>query len=93
MIIVSQDRKRISQNLEVGVYPEYNDEFPKQKVVCYKIENDYMTLGEYKTEERAKEILGEIIATYEHMQFLQVTQSHLIEYANKPNFIYEMPKE
>lgn len=56
MIIVSQDRKRISKNLEIGVYEGDNGKFV--------IENDLMLLGEYETEERAKEVLNEIIVFY-----------------------------
>ena len=56
MIIVSQDRKRISKNLEIGVYEGDNGKFV--------VENDLMLLGEYETEERAKEVLSEIIDFY-----------------------------
>ena len=63
MIIVSQDGLRITENMEIGIYPEYSIEKP-YKINYYKIENDYMILGEYKTEERAKEILREIIKLF-----------------------------
>lgn len=56
MIIVSQDRRRITENLEICVYKGDNGKFV--------IENEFMLLGEYETEERAKEVLEKIIYFY-----------------------------
>ncbi len=82
MIIVSQDGLRISENMEIGIYPEYSIEKP-YKINYYKIENDYMILGEYKTEERAKEVLQEIIERYDSIK----------RYDIHTTFVYEMPLE
>lgn len=100
MIIVSQDKKRISENLEIGVYPEYNVEFPETKILCYKIENDYMILGEYKTEERAKEVLQEIKRAYSDFRYYEIAKSKEKENIGKRIYeqygtieVYEMPEE
>lgn len=56
MIIVSQDGKRIVENLNLGIKEprEYN-----QNYVIYNTEL-VEKLGEYATEKRAKEILADI---------------------------------
>lgn len=57
MIIVSQDKKRTVENLNLGIRNtgEYNSNYT---IYNTEIGED---LGEYATEERAKEILQEII--------------------------------
>ncbi len=87
MIIVSQDKLRISENMEIGVYPEYKDK-NDEEIIGYKIENDYTYLGTYKTEERAKEVLEEIIERYTNWENLKVGQPSGI---CSPR--YEMPEE
>ena len=87
MIIVSQDRKRIVENLNLGI--RYKGEY-NQNYVIYntEIEED---LGEYATEERAKEILQEIIEQYEYCQVLQ--EGHGLSLSSGYNYVYSMPKE
>ena len=63
MLIVSQDRRRTSENMEISVVEIYGDE-TDEKIVGYSLENDYMELGKYATEGRCKEILEEIIQFY-----------------------------
>lgn len=98
MIIVSQDKRTIV-NFENMKTIELDRETNFTSINIFRETNQTETgvcglfIGHYETEERAKEVLEEIISTYEHMKYLQVIQNHLIEYANKPNFIYEMPKE
>lgn len=60
MIIVSQDRKRIVENLNLGIRGagEYNKNY-----TIYNAETGE-NLGEYATEERAKEVLREICDEY-----------------------------
>lgn len=60
MIIVSQDRKEITNNMNIDITENYDENFTQR----WKIENDYYNLGYYKTEERAKEVLQEIKNTY-----------------------------
>lgn len=83
MIIVSQDKKRTVENLNLGIREagEYN-----QNYVIYNTEIGE-DLGEYSTEERAKEVLQEITKTYfdENCEF-----ENGIYHLQK---IYEMPEE
>lgn len=95
MIIVSQDRKRIVENLNLGIRNkgEYN-----QNYVIYNTEIGE-DLGEYATEERAKEVLMEIIKKYS--SYLQLDGGPAILQGQmdiQPNIfnipkVYEMPKE
>lgn len=83
MIIVSQDKKTII-NFEgitrVSIVP------PVEKGYEYPIAiNGCLDLGYYKTEERAKEVLNEIIELYKK-------QTNKYHYTSVNN-VYEMPKE
>lgn len=95
MIIVSQDRKRIVENLNLGIINkgEYN-----QNYVIYNTEIGE-DLGEYATEERAKEVLMEIIKKYS--SYLQLDGGPALlkgQMDIQPNIfnipkVYEMPEE
>ena len=87
MIIVSQDKLRTSENMELMMYPVYED-IDNLKIECYKIQNDLTWLGYYKTEERAKEVLQEIIERYTNWENFKMGQSEGI---CSPK--YEMPLE
>ena len=98
MIIVSQDKMEIFNFNEIfRLYIDNwsNEEFATEpNCFCIKAEksNDNMIcafLGEYKTEERAKEVLQEIIKAYLGCN----EQNVLAEYAYVKNKAYEMPKE
>lgn len=84
MIIVSQDKKRVVQNLNLGISRpgEYN-----QNYIIYNTELGE-ELGEYKTEERAKEVLEEIIEKYTNWNNLVCGQP-----TGECSPKYEMPKE
>ena len=95
MIIVSQDRKRIVENLNLGIRNkgEYN-----QNYVIYNTEIGE-DLGEYATKERAKEVLMEIIKKYS--SYLQLDGGPALlkgQMDIQPNIfnipkVYEMPEE
>ena len=87
MIIISQDKKRIVENLNLGILEpgEYDSYFE-----IYNLKTK-ATLGKYATEERAKEILEEIAERYEYCKRLQETNGISLSSGN--NYVYEMPKE
>lgn len=66
MLIISQDRKRMSENLEISIMPVYEDDLDNisEEIVGWKIINNYAELGVYETEERAKEVIKDIINFY-----------------------------
>ena len=96
MVILSQDKKRMFnfENLvEIRVFAHNN--YPlKDNVKGYDLQGvtqngKYIILGIYDTEERAKEVLEEIIKAYLDCN----EQNVLAEYAYVKNKVYEMPTE
>ena len=96
MIIVSQDKMEIFNFEEIfRLYVDdwSNEEFATEpNCFCIKAEksNDNMIcafLGEYKTEERAKEVLQEIISKYKTTLYNSKTNETVV---NIPK-VYEMP--
>ena len=83
MIIVSQDRDILVDFDNVESIWIYSDEKSRFSVEATADTNS--TLGYYKTEERAKEVLNEIIELYKN----QINKYHFT-YVNN---VYEMPKE
>ena len=92
MIIVSQDKDVIvnfdrTQNIwiDVDVLDKTNTSFD--------IVADEQTIGTYATEERAKEILKEMVRKYElGTNKIKIKNSRGAEIVER-NIIYEMPKE
>ena len=78
MIIVSPNGKIINFENLVEIYVTRYDMYP--------LKND-IVLGTYETEERAKEVLQEIIKAYLDCN----EQNALAEYAYVKNKVYEMP--
>ena len=98
MIIVSQDKMEVYNFDEIfRLYVDNwsNEEFTtKPNCFCIKAEksSDNMIcafLGEYKTEERAKEVLQEIIEAYLDCN----DQNYLAEFAYVKNEVFEIPTE
>lgn len=65
MIIVSQDKTKIVNfdNL-IQIYITQDEEETANFIRYESVDSLYDNLGEYKTEERAKEVLQEIIKSY-----------------------------
>ena len=98
MIIVSQDKMEIFNFEEIfRLYVDdwSNEEFATEpNCFCIRAEksSDNMIcafLGEYKTKERAKEVLQEIINKYKTTLYNSKTNETVV---NIPK-VYEMPKE
>ena len=90
MIIVSQDKKKITDNMNLyidKVYPYSLDE-PR-----YSIENDNCRLGQYLTEERAKEVLKEILKYYDSLKTNTIYAISDKDYPMDMKSYYDMPKE
>ena len=95
MIIVSPNGKIINFENLVEIYVTRYDMYPlKNDIEGYCLKGTvpsgkYIVLGTYETEERAKEVLQEIIKAYLDCN----EQNALAEYAYIKNKVYEMPKE
>lgn len=100
MIIISQDRKQF-MNFERVTNFWIDDNEMNRESKNYEIYADGELLGNYKTEERAVEVLESIAAVYQAYKLLACTSDikeqnkmaeKLIEKGIKP-FKFEMPEE
>lgn len=89
MIILNQ-KKDIAINFSnvISVYRQ-----GKNVQVLMTFIKDALILGEYKTEERAKEILQEIIKYYNSLKRKSVYAMGDSNFTFEEKFYYEMPKE
>jgi hypothetical protein len=90
MIIVNQDKDEIvnfnnMNNILIVDFDLKNNYFQR---IQANTDGDCFILGDYKTEERAKEVLQEIIQSIENWENLKAGQLSGI-----CKFVYEMPKE
>lgn len=89
MIIVSQDKvANINyNNIEATYLLKKDDE------VEINVRGNYdYTIGKYKTEERAKEVLQEIVRLYRRCQQVIGERGGITNFIYPPK-VYEMPKE
>ena len=88
MLIVNQDRDKI---VNFGNLTQVYITQDEEKIACFirfeTVDSLYDDLGEYKTEERAKEILQEIIGKYKTTLYNSKTNETVV---NVPK-VYEMP--
>lgn len=89
MLIVNQDRDKIVNfgNL-TQVYITQDEEKIAYFIRYETVDSLYDDLGEYKTEERAKEVLQEIISKYKTTLYNSKTNETVV---NIPK-VYEMPE-
>ncbi len=92
MIIVSQDRDLIINfdNVTVIGIAQNNS----KEIDSITVDKEEQYLGEYKTEERAKEVLQEIVKTYVLTEQYKVEDERTrIKLMMEGVLLYEMPKE
>lgn len=94
MIILSQD-KRMIINFDniVGIVIRKNTDENVYQIQC-KSENEKnkRILGKYKTEERAKKVLQEIVNKYKEVKAICDINNTRYEVVDNPK-VYEMPEE
>lgn len=95
MIIVSQDKEII---INFNNAQAINVHLKNKKQVCawFNVDEDpngNVVLGEYKTEERAKEVLQEIWNFYEIAERYECSSNNGVTIFLEKKFTYEMPKE
>lgn len=88
MLILSQDKDKILNfNNIIQVYVnKYANEYPD--ISCDTLNELNINLGDYKTEERAKEVLQEIIKAYKESVIVKIDN---LQTENK--VVYEMPEK
>ena len=88
MLIVNQDRDKI---VNFGNLTQVYITQDEDKIACFirfeTVDSLYDDLGEYKTEERAKEVLQEIVSKYKTTLYNSKTNETVV---NVPK-VYEMP--
>ena len=95
MIIISQNEELIINNNNItSIYIEFVEyEKIKYRLTAEMVTSSEIILGEYKTEERSKEILQEIVRKYKlGTNKIKIKTSRGAEIVER-NIIYEMPKE
>lgn len=93
MIIVSHDRRGIVNfnNVEsIGIGNPLENNEGLFNILC-NTESCQYKIGRYKTEERAKQVLQEIVERYEYTQRLQESKGYSLTSGN--NYVHTMPKE
>ena len=89
MIIVNQEKRILNYDNIVDIDKTFGNE-KDVSIIATTINNNDIVLGEYDTEERADEVLEEIVEQYEHEEDCKCDRSYL---ATLDNFTYKMPKE
>ena len=90
MIIVTQDKEAIL-NFENSTTVIIKETLKQYDIVSHLTNGRIATLGEYKTKERAKEVLQEIIEKIQNKSFVEMNSEGLT--TGLTGGIYEMPKE
>lgn len=91
MIIIEQDKTYfVNFNNVSQVTLAVNKEEEEYAVMVQTIDEEELIMGIYKTEEREKEVLEEIIEKYEHVKDCECDR---IYFNTLENFTYKMPKE
>ena len=91
MIIVSQDKDKIINYDNVQLL-WINEHILNKTIKTFYIYADHDFLGEYKTEERAKEVLQEIWEFYEIVKRYECSSDNGIAIFLKNTFTYQMPE-
>lgn len=95
MIIVSQDKDLILnfKNIDaIGIGNPLDNDNGLFKVLASTTSDNEYTLGKYETEERAKEVLQEIINRYKKPKILQETLD-TYQVIKLNNEVFQIPKE
>lgn len=99
MIIVSQEKEKIVNfdNL-IQIYITQDEEETANFIRYESVDSLYEDLGEYKTEERAKEVLQEIYKVYSDFTLIKCVNEKyqnqlIIGNINKYFDVYEMPED
>lgn len=87
MVIVSQDKERTTESMELFIDVIIRDNEPIVYGIYAEQFKQYLNLGIYNTKERAKEILQEIISKYRQYN---LDNNKAVTMIPK---VYEMPKE
>lgn len=89
MIIVSQDKKKAINSNAIQIINIYQNQLWAGNMSNNQLGDFDTVLGTYKTEERAKEVLQEIVSKYKTTLYNSKTNETVV---NVPK-VYEMPEK
>ena len=91
MLILSQDKTKTTENIELDIkWNLISNEVESYTIFSIK---DCRNFGIYDTEERAKEVLQEIIKVYKtQTQVMYNAENYTTKYLNM-KLVYEMPEK
>lgn len=89
MIIISQEKHLLNYNNVIEICKTFGNE--KDVSIIATTINDDIVLGEYDTEERADEVLEEIIENIQCKSFVEMNTDRIT--SEVTGGIYRMPKE
>ena len=96
MLILSQDKKAI-HNFDNIISIQVEKSNGKYEIIVYDAINDNTSLGRYDTEERAKDVLQEIIISYANMEMIKIPKMEIQQKITSTellrNICYKMPEE
>ena len=100
MIIVSQDKTKTTESLELTIEANTVEkgEFPTTiiEITDYYIldRKNGIVLGDYKTKERVEEVLKDIVSRYEAIELCKKRPPEILGYTLADYTpVYEMPEE
>ena len=106
MIIVSQNKKEVFNvnnisrlYIDIWISEEFTTEPNCWCIKAEKAQDDlrWAFLGEYETEERAKEVLEQITIAYANMEIIKIPciriEETLLAKELKRNIVFEMPEK
>lgn len=91
MLILSQNKDTIINFERINYIEITKKDDHSYSIYLNFADSDWKNIGYYRTEDRAKEVLQEIIEQYEYCQVLQ--EGHGISLSSGNNYVYTMPKE
>lgn len=87
MLILSQDRQRVVKFKDItDLYVSYIH--GDNTIYCNTNNDSELKLGEYKTKERCKEVLNDIVVHYDKLE-----KSKLYADNHEKSFVFYMPEE
>ena len=96
MLILSQDKKAI-HNFNNIISIQIEEGYNGFRLIVYGAITNYTSLGKYKTEERAKEVLQEILKLYKVTEIFKIISDRISGETGatviQNGFIYEMPEK
>ena len=92
MIIVSQDKSEIVNFDRINYIQVSKIDKSKSVIEINYADMDWKTVVKYETEERAKEVLQEILEFYEISKRYECSSNNSITIFLEPKFVYQMPE-